>query len=272
MSLASAASRDRSTASRRRPASSRRGAARCSESASCSRDRSMISCTSAVSRAARRCIRPAKRRTASGSSERPARPRRAGPGAPTGVLSSWLTLATKSRRTSSTPARLGAVLDEQQHVLEPSGATRAATTSPGRPAGPAAAPARPRGSRRRGAPVGPGRAARAAARSCPRTRPRAYAAGRVVDDRVGRVEDDRRGPQHGEDVGDAVGTARTGPPVGAGTACCRRSERRTAYDGARPTQGDAAHRTERGSGRHVHPSRVGGRASSPDRGPSAAAR
>src|SRR5450759_1840210 len=66
------------------------------------RERSTISWTRRVSRVLSTCIRWAKRATASGSSlaSRTASARRASP--PTGVLSSWLTLTTKSRRTSST--------------------------------------------------------------------------------------------------------------------------------------------------------------------------
>ena len=48
------------------------------------------------------CIRPANRRTASGSSAASGSASASSDSAPTGVLSSWLTLATKSRRTAST--------------------------------------------------------------------------------------------------------------------------------------------------------------------------
>ncbi len=73
-----------------------------SGSSPCSRDRSISSLTRVVRRAASWCIRPANRRTASGSSLASSTASASSDSAPTGVFSSWLTLATKSRRTSST--------------------------------------------------------------------------------------------------------------------------------------------------------------------------
>ena len=65
-------------------------------------DSVIMSCTRLVSRDASCRIRPAKRRTASGSSAASSTVSASSASAPTGVLSSWLVLATKSRRTSST--------------------------------------------------------------------------------------------------------------------------------------------------------------------------
>ena len=62
----------------------------------------MICCTRRVSRSLSVSIRPANRLTASGSSLASATASASSLIAPTGVLSSWLTLATKSRRTAST--------------------------------------------------------------------------------------------------------------------------------------------------------------------------
>ena len=103
--------------------STRRGS--WSVSATWSRDRSTISLTSWASRWLSTCMREAKRSTASGSSSRPGSPRPADRVLRTGVLSSWLTFATKSRRTSSTALRLGVVLHEQQHVAAAQGRHRA---------------------------------------------------------------------------------------------------------------------------------------------------
>ena len=58
-----------------------------------------------MSRAASWRIRPANRRTASASSAASSIVSASSASAPTGVFSSWLTLATKSRRTSSTRCR-----------------------------------------------------------------------------------------------------------------------------------------------------------------------
>ena len=69
---------------------------------------------------------------------------------PTGVLSSWLTLATKSRRTASTRRASVRSSTSSSTCALPSGATRAATAiaTPGR-AGRGPGRARPRGSPRR---------------------------------------------------------------------------------------------------------------------------
>ena len=73
-----------------------------SGSSPCSRESSMICCTSRASRSLSVSIRPAKRWTASGSSAASVTASASSRIAPTGVFSSWLTLATKSRRTAST--------------------------------------------------------------------------------------------------------------------------------------------------------------------------
>ena len=168
------------------------------------------------------------------------------------------------------PAGLGAVVDEQQHVR------RARAARPGRrrrgrarPAGPWAAPARPRGSRRRAAPAGPARAARAGRGRCrgpARRRPRRG----VVDDRVGRVEDDRRWSAARRGRRRRRRAARTGRPSAPAPGAAARSERRTAYTAMR-RQG-RCRRSHRAWQRSSRPPLQGRsrRASSPDRGPSAA--
>ena len=72
-------------------------------------------------------MRPAKRRTASGSSAASSMVSASRASAPTGVLSSWLMLATKSRRTSST-RRLSvwSSASSRMRPSVPSGATRTA--------------------------------------------------------------------------------------------------------------------------------------------------
>ena len=67
-----------------------------------SRESSMICWTSRASRSLSVCIRPANRCTASGSSAASMTASESSWIAPTGVFSSWLTLATKSRRIDST--------------------------------------------------------------------------------------------------------------------------------------------------------------------------
>ena len=61
----------------------------------------MIWPTRSASRADSTPIRPAKRRTASGSSAASSTASASSEIAPIGVFSSWLTLATKSRRVAS---------------------------------------------------------------------------------------------------------------------------------------------------------------------------
>ena len=72
-------------------------------------------------------MRPAKRRTASGSSAASSMVSASRASAPTGVFSSWLMLATKSRRTSST-RRLSvwSSASSRMRPSVPSGATRTA--------------------------------------------------------------------------------------------------------------------------------------------------
>ena len=98
------------------------------------RERSTISCTRRVSRVDSTCIRRAKRATASGSSwaSSTASASRARP--PTGVFSSWETLATKSRRISSSRRAWLRSSTRSRTWAEPSGATRATDDEPG-PAG-----------------------------------------------------------------------------------------------------------------------------------------
>ena len=107
-----------------------------SGSSACSRDSSMICWTSRPSRSLSVSIRSANRLTASGSSEASATASESSRIAPTGVLSSWLTLATKSRRTSSIRrSRVRSSTSASTSRL-PSGATRAVTWRAGSPARP----------------------------------------------------------------------------------------------------------------------------------------
>ena len=70
-------------------------------SAPCSRDSSISSATMSPSRLASMSTFSANRRTVSGSSADASRASASTAMAPTGVLSSWLTLATKSRLVAS---------------------------------------------------------------------------------------------------------------------------------------------------------------------------
>ena len=87
----------------------------------------MICCTSRESRSLSVSIRPANRLTASGSSLASGTASASSRIAPTGVLSSWLTLATKSRRTASTRRSRVRSSTRASTSREPSGATRAVT-------------------------------------------------------------------------------------------------------------------------------------------------
>ena len=86
----------------------------------------MICWTSRVSRSLSICIREANLTTASGSSAAWATASASRLMAPTGVLSSWLTLATKSRRMASTRRSLVRSSTSTRTSRLPSGATRAA--------------------------------------------------------------------------------------------------------------------------------------------------
>ena len=97
-----------------------------------SRDSSMICWTSRVSRSLSVSIRPANRLTASGSSAASVTASASSRIAPTGVFSSWLTLATKSRRTASTRRSRVRSSTSASTSREPSGATRAVTWRDGR--------------------------------------------------------------------------------------------------------------------------------------------
>ena len=102
-----------------------------SGSSAWSRDSSMICCTSRESRSLSVSIRPANRLTASGSSLASATASASSLIAPTGVFSSWLTLATKSRRTASTRRSRVRSSTRASTRREPSGATRAVTCRAG---------------------------------------------------------------------------------------------------------------------------------------------
>ena len=97
-----------------------------SGSSPCSRDRSMIWATRSLSRADSTPIRPANLRTALGSSAASSTASASSEIAPIGVFSSWLTLATKSRRVVST--RRSAVRSSARTTISSSvsGATRGA--------------------------------------------------------------------------------------------------------------------------------------------------
>ena len=91
----------------------------------------MTCCTRRTSRSLSVSIRPANRSTASGSSEASCTASASSRIAPTGVLSSWLTLATKSRRIASTRrSRVRSSTSASTSRL-PSGATRAVTCRAG---------------------------------------------------------------------------------------------------------------------------------------------
>ena len=94
--------------------------------------------------------------------------------APTGVFSSWDTLATKSRRTASTRRSRVRSSTRASTSRELSGATRAVTVR-GRTARPRQRRGRPRGSGRRGVPAGRARRARRRPGAGSRTSPSARA-------------------------------------------------------------------------------------------------
>ena len=100
-----------------------------SGSSFCTRERSISSWTRLVSRVASFCMRPAKRSTASGSSAASRTASESRESAPTGVFSSWLTFATKSRRTASMRRASVRSSTRSSTSREPSGATRAETAS-----------------------------------------------------------------------------------------------------------------------------------------------
>ena len=145
-----------------------------SGSSPCSRDSSMICWTSRVSRWLSVCMRPANRVTASGSSAASCTASASRLSAPTGVFSSWDTLATKSRRIASTRrSRVRSSTSASTSRLL-SGATRAVTCN--------GATARPRDSTSSVSRICPSRrtcrtssASSSTATALPRTRPKAYA-------------------------------------------------------------------------------------------------
>ena len=144
-----------------------------SGSSPCSRDSSITCWTMTVSRSLSITIRSEKRLTASGSSAASWTASASSRIAPTGVLSSWLTLATKSRRTSSTRRSRVRSSTRASTRREPRGATRTVTCRAGRGRG--ASPARSRGSGRRGVPRSTNVASSEVTSDVPRTRPIAYA-------------------------------------------------------------------------------------------------
>ena len=86
-----------------------------SGSSPCSRDSSMTCWTSRESRSLSISIRSEKRLTASGSSAASCTASASSRIAPTGVFSSWLTLADEVAAYGLDPALAGAVLDQRQH-------------------------------------------------------------------------------------------------------------------------------------------------------------
>ena len=178
-----------------------------SGSSACSRDSSMIWATRSVSRADSIPIRPANRRTAGGSSAASSTASASSEIAPIGVLSSWLTLATKSRRVCS--IRRAAVWSSARirTCSSGSGATRAV-----RWVGAARSAADSRSWIRISAVAadlrGPGRAAARSATRLPRTRPRVRAAVVGLQHLVVRADDDPGGRQHVQHLGDALGQHR----------------------------------------------------------------
>ena len=134
MSRPSASTRQRSTALSTTALMST-GPGFSSGSSPCSRDSSMISLTSRLSRDASTRIRSENRCTASGSSAASDTASASRISAPTGVFSSWLTLTVKSRRiASSRRSRVRSSTRTSTNWL-PSGATRALTNcvAPSRP-------------------------------------------------------------------------------------------------------------------------------------------
>ena len=117
-SMASCSTRDTGT-----------GSIRGGASPLCKRERSMSSWTSRDSRRASTVIRSAKRRTEAGSSLDSLMASASRLKAPTGVLSSWLTLATKSRRTAST--RCASVTSSRTMTISPSGKLMTRTRADG---------------------------------------------------------------------------------------------------------------------------------------------
>ena len=220
----------------------------------------MISWTRLVSRVASICIRPAKRWTASGSSEASITASESSESAPTGVFSSWLTLATKSRRTASIRRASVRSSTSSSTSREPSGATRAETAR----ASPRPAPRRGRSSSTWR--ISPSRrvsraicsiwstASRAAADQPEGVRRRAG-----LDHGVALVQDDGGGAQHGQDGvhARAAAPASVCREVRVGRACSR-SLQRNASTAITPVQ---QHRRSRGCGDcrvHVHASRLSG--------------
>ena len=110
-------------------------AARASGSSPWRRDSSMMSLMSEDRRVDSTIIRSAKRCTLSLSSAELRMASARSASAPTGVLSSWLTLATKSRRTASTRRSSARSSTRTTNVPDDSGATVARRSSMPRPSG-----------------------------------------------------------------------------------------------------------------------------------------
>ena len=124
-----------SSTARRTRSSTSTTSARVSGSSPCRRDRSMTSCTRWLSREASICMRSAKWRTWSGSSLAASTASASSDSAPTGVLSSWLTFATKSRRTTSTRRSSARSSMRTRIAPVPRGATRTRSSRSSRPSG-----------------------------------------------------------------------------------------------------------------------------------------
>ena len=183
-----------------------------------SRESSMICWTIRESRSLSVSIRRAKRSTASGSSEASATASARSLIAPTGVFSSWDTLATKSRRTASTRRSRVRSSTRASTSRELSGATRAVTVRGG-PLG--------RGSTRSASRIWPSRrtcrtssASSEEARRWLAHQPEREGRRRGLDHLVVVVDHDRAAAQHREHGGDAGGERRA-PRPGWPAACCR---------------------------------------------------
>ena len=171
-----------------------------------SRESSMTCWTRWVSRSLSVSIRLANRCTASGSSAASCTASASSLIAPTGVFSSWLTLATKSRRTASTRRSRVRSSTRARTRREPSGATRALTLR----GGPDVRVTISSASR-----IWPSRRtswtrvlSSSETRLVPRTKPMANAGADALTHDVVVVDDHRTAAQHREHGGDAGGHQR----------------------------------------------------------------
>ena len=208
-----------------------------SGSSPCSRESSMISWTRRVSRSASCCIRPANRRTASGSSARVdhrlgEQRERADRG-----LELVADVGDEVAAYGLDPAGLGAVLDQHQHQAR----RRAARPGPARRC--VAAPSGPRAQLELDLADlavaadlrGPARAARRTSQPLARGPGRGRRpAGLAWTTRSSASSDHGERAQHGQHVGDAGRQQRRGRPRRR-AACCSRSLTRNASTAAAPT-------------------------------------